>query len=409
MVDAVTAQVVRVDSRARVVRLSAPFADLLSRRRSRRRVVLVTSDRSRLTVGVRAALVDAGGTWAVHDDAGALRDGLTGLPYADVDAAGRPQEDPLAPVVPVDVPAAVGTTAQLSVDLTVLHRASHDTSLGGALEALGTAVSGTGPASWGSSEPLLHDWDRWVLTQHARHAAPETVRVVVEGPRLSGTVTARVTEHGIEETTAVTIDVPVVETAAGGSEGAEADARRALDAAISRLTEALSDIAGSSLPTFALVVAREGDVDRCVRAKTYPPPNPVALLIGAPSVKRLGLELSALPSTRPVVVVGRPRLPAYVVPLGDASTSGWDALHDTLDAVGPERLATMVATPLLQAWEEDLAEADLLHESAVDGAVGVAGAGRPREGEVDDDDEQHDDDQPYDDQPHDEETPPGAP
>nr|WP_243861465.1 DUF6177 family protein [Frigoribacterium endophyticum] len=398
MVDAVTAQVVRVDSRARVVRLSAPFADLLSRRRSRRRVVLVTSDRSRLTVGVRAALVDAGGTWAVHDDAGALRDGLTGLPYADVDAAGRPQEDPLAPVVPVDVPAAVGTAAQLSVDLTVLHRASHDTSLGGALEALGAAVSGSGPASWGSSEPLLHDWDRWVLTQHARHAAPETVRVVVEGPRLSGTVTARVTEHGIEETTAVTIDVPVSDPA-DGSAGPEEDARRALDAAISRLTEALSVIAGSSLPTFALVVAREGDVDRCVRAKTYPPPNPVALLIGAPSVKRLGLELSALPSTRPVVVVGRPRLPAYVVPLGDASTSGWDALHDTLDAVGPERLATMVATPLLQAWEEDLAEADLLHESAVDGAVGVAGAGRPREGEADDDDDQDDD----------EEAPPGAP
>jgi hypothetical protein len=100
-----------------------------------------------------------------------------------------------------------------------------------------------------------------------------------------------------------------------------------------------------------------------------------------------------------VVVVGRPRLPAYVVPLGDASTSGWDALHDTLDAVGPERLATMVATPLLQAWEEDLAEADLLHESAVDGAVGVAGAGRPREGEADDDDDQDDD----------EEAPPGAP
>jgi hypothetical protein len=394
MVDAVTARVVRVDSRARVVRLSAPFADLLARRESRRRVVLVTSERSRLTVGVRAALVDAGGAWAVHDEAGALRDGLTGLPYADVDDVGRPQEDPLSPVAPVAVPAAVGTTAQLSVDLTVLHRASHDTSLGGALESLATAVAGSGPASWGSSEPLRHDWDRWVLTQHARHAAPDTVRVVVEGPRLSGTVTARVTEHGIEETTAVTIDVPAIDDGRPDAEG-----RRALDAAIARLTEALSEIAGSSLPTFALVVAREGDADRCVRARTYPPPNPVALLIGAPSVKRLGLELSTIPSARPVVVVGRPRLPAYVVPLGDASTSGWDALHDTLDAVGPERLATMVATPLLQAWEEDLEEADLLHESAVDGAVGVAG--RPRSEEPGDDGS--------DDERDDEEAPPGAP
>jgi len=399
MVDAVTARVVRVDSRARVVRLSAPFADLLARRRSRRRVVLVTSDRSRLTVGVRAALVAAGGAWAVHDEAGALRDGLTGLPYADLDDAGWPVEDPVAPLTPVDVPPAADTTTQLTIDLTVLHRASHDTSLGGALESLAAAVASSAPASWGEDEPLLHAWDRWVLTQHARHAAPETVRVVVEGPHLSGTVTARVTEHGIEETTAVTIDVPTAPSADGVGAGP-------LDAAIERLTEALGAIAGTSLPTFALVVAREGELDRSVRAKTYPPPNPVALLIGAPSVKRLGLELAAIPSARPVVVVGRPRLPAYVVPLGDSATSGWDALHETLDAVGPERLATMVATPLLQAWEEDLAEADLLHESAVDGAEGVAGAGRPRAGEPDAD--LLDDDQPDDDQP-DEEAPPGAP
>ena len=394
LVDAITSRVVRVDSRARVVRLSPPMADLLSRRRSRRRPVVVTSERSRLTVGLRAALVDAGGAWVVEGRAGALRDGLTGLPYADLDAAGHPVEEAPGPL-PVELPvleAAVDTTSQLSVDLTVLHRASHDTSLGGAVEVLGRAVSGEGPASWGATEPLAHPWDRWVLTQHARHAAPETVRVVVEGPHLSGTVTARVTEHGIEETTALTVDV----RADGVGDG--------LDAAIGRLTSALGEIAGSSLPTFALVVAREGETDRCVRAVTYPPANPVALLIGAPSVKRLGLELSAIPSPRPVVVVGRPRLPAYVVPLGDASTSGWQALHETLDAVGPERLATLVATPLLQAWEEDLGEMDLLHESSVEGVQGVLGAGHAPTGPGDDADEA---DADADDT--DEEAPPGAP
>ena len=354
LIDAVTPRVVRVDSAARVVRLSAPLADLLARRRSRRRIVLVTGESSRLTVGTRAALVHAGAAWAVHDEHGGLRDGLTGSPWPDLDAAGHPLEAGDAPAEPPRQPVlrdAVDTTAQLTVDLTVLHRDGHDTSLGGAVEALALAVAGSQPDRWGETEPLRRPWDRWVLTQHARHAAPELVRIVVEGPHLSGTVTARVTENGIEETTALTVSVP---------SPTDTDA---VDAAVERLTGALSEIARTSLPTFALVVAREGEPDRSVRAVTYPPPNPVVLLIGAPSVASLGLELSSIPVSRAVTVVGRPRLPAYVVPLGDASTSGWDALHDTLDAVGPDRLAEMVSPPLLEAWEDDLDDHDLLHES----------------------------------------------
>lgn len=339
------------------------MSDLLRRKRHRRRVVLVTGERSRLTVGFRSALVEAGGAWVVRDDEGGYRDGLSGLPYEDVDAAGAPVEEDgsVAAALPVIRPA-VDTTPQLTVDLTVLHRASHDTSLGGALEVLTSAISGGSPVSWGTTEPLLHGWDRWVMTQHARHSAPDTVRFIAEGPHVSATITARVTEHGIEETTALTADVthPV--------DG------RDLDAAIGRLTEALTEIAETTLPTFALVVAREGEIDRCARAVTYPPPNPVALLIGAPSVKRLGLDLSVLPTRDTVRVVGRPRLPAYVVPLGDATTSGWDALHETLEAVGPDRLATLVSTPLLQAWEEDLHEFDLLHESRMPGVIGIAGS-----------------------------------
>jgi hypothetical protein len=365
LIDAVSTRVVRVDSRSRVVRLSAPLADLLARRRGRRRIVLVTGESSRLTVGTRAALVHAGAAWAVRDEHGDLRDGLTGHPYPDLDAAGWPPSGPddLSPQdaapEPVVVQEAVDTTAQLSVDLTVLHRPDHDTTLGGALEVLSEAVAGAVPDRWGETEPLRRPWDRWVLTQSARHAAPELVRVVVEGPGLSGTLTARVTENGIEETTALTIAVPAA--AAGGG---EADP---VDAAVGRLTTALSEIARTSVPTFALVVAREGEPDRSVRAVTYPPPNPVVLLIGAPSVQRLGLSVSTIPVPRPVTVVGRPRLPAYVVPLGDAATSGWDALHDTLDAVGPERLAEMVSPPLLEAWEDDLDEHDLLHEHRLPG------------------------------------------
>jgi len=401
LIDAVSTRVVRVDSRSRVVRLSAPLADLLARRRGRRRIVLVTGESSRLTVGTRAALVHAGAAWAVRGERGDLRDGLTGTPYADLDAAGWPPsaaddaddlgDQDVAPE-PAVVEDAVDTIAQLSVDLTVLHRTDHDTTLGGAVEVLSEAVGSSAPDRWGETEPLRRPWDRWVLTQSARHAAPELVRVVVEGPGLSGTLTARVTENGIEETTALTITVPV---------GQDVGAVDPVDAAVGRLTDALSEIARSSVPTFALVVAREGEPDRSVRAVTYPPPNPVVLLIGAPSVARLGLTVATIPVPRPVTVVGRPRLPAYVVPLGDTATSGWDALHDTLDAVGPERLAEMVSPPLLEAWEDDLDEHDLLHEGPNSRDVSGARPGVDRDTSTDSASDTDTDT--------DEEAPPGAP
>jgi hypothetical protein len=365
LIDDVTSHVVRVDSRARVVRLSAPLADLLGRGRSRRRIVLVTGEASRLTVGARAALVGAGAAWAVHDDHGGLRDGLTGSPWADLNSAGTSAEPDVGDQAAeagraAVVQEAVGTTAQLSVDLTVLHRASHDTSLGGAVELLAEAVAASQPDRWGETEPLRRPWDRWVLTQHARHAAPELVRIVVEGPHLSGTVTARVTEHGIEETTALTLSVPTEGEGGGDFDGRDGDA---VDAAVSRLAAALSDIARTSLPTFALVVARRGEPDRSVRAVTYPQPNPVLLLIGAPSVARLGIEATSIPVPRGVSVVGRPRLPALVVPLGDASTSGWEALHDTLEAVGPDRVADMVSGGPPESWHDDLDDPDSPEEA----------------------------------------------
>lgn len=345
LVDEVTAHSIRVEIHADVVRLSVPLADLFARPvLAGRRLALVTPESSRVTIGLRSALVAAGGVWAVITPHG-YRDGITGVDHASLDqvvAAPRPADDPEAAAdsLPRTVTPAADVTAQLSVDATLLHPASQDTLLGGALEEICRAIGGYQPLSWGRTEPLEMVWDRWVLTQDARHAAPESTRIAVEGDHFSAAVTARVTENGIEETMAVTADVP----------GGEA----ALDAAVTRLAEALASLTRTGLPTFALVLARQGEIDRCFRPVTYPPPNPVALLIGAPSVRRLELDARDFAEEQDVLVVGRPSRPAYLLPLGDSERSGWDALHDALDSVGSERLMTLVAPPLLQAWEDDL-------------------------------------------------------
>lgn len=350
LVDEITARVVRVESRARVVRLSAPFADLLSRPAlAGRRVVLVTPESSRLTIGLRSALVAAGGVW-VATTASGYRDGITGVDHRSLDDVVAPLTSPAAASadpLPRTISDAIGVTAQLSVDVTLLHGADDDTLLGEAVEAMGMAIGGYHPRAWGFSEPLENPWDAWAMTQNARHRAPAPIRLLVEGERLSAAVTARVTERGLEETIALTADVP------GGAAG--------LGDAIARLGEALSMLTRTSLPTFALVLAREGEPDRCFRPVTYPPPNPVVLLIGAPSVRRLELDERIFADGQSVVVVGDPARPAFLLPLGDARHSGWDALHDALDSVGSARLTTLVEPPLLQAWEDDL-HGDLDHD-----------------------------------------------
>ncbi|WP_286344337.1 DUF6177 family protein [Frondihabitans sucicola] len=186
LVDEITERVVRVESRATVVRLSAPFVDFLSRPvLAGRRVALVTPESSRLTIGLRSALVAAGGVWAVTTPTG-YRDGITGVDHRTLDeavAAPEPSLDPEASpdALPATVSPAVSVTTQLSIDVTLLHTAAQEAVLGGALEAMGLAIGGYHPRAWGGSEPLEKAWDTWAMTQDARHRAPEPSRYLVEG------------------------------------------------------------------------------------------------------------------------------------------------------------------------------------------------------------------------------------
>ncbi|MCU1526573.1 MAG: hypothetical protein JWP75_336, partial [Frondihabitans sp.] len=342
LVDEITARVVRIESRARVVRLSAPLADLLEKPvLAGRVVVLVTPETSRLTIGLRSALMAVGGMWLVTTGSG-FRDGITGIDHRSLDeaaAAPSPSEDDDAPAMPVEstATAAADVAAQVSVDVTVLHTPDADAAaagvLGGALEALCDAIGGYRPRAWGRSEPLEMTWDRWVMTEDARHRAPHPTRIIVEGENFSAAITARMTGRGFEETIALTADIP------GGPAG--------LDSVIGRLETALGQLTRTSLPTFALVLAREGEPDRCFRPVTYPPPNPLVLLIGAPSVRRLELDEAIFAGEQDVVVVGAPARPAYLLPLWNSQRSGWKELNDALDSVGSERIKTLVEPPLL--------------------------------------------------------------
>lgn len=352
-----------------MVRLTPAFAELLARTPGRgRRFVLVTPETSRLTVGLRSALVASHGVWFVTTAAG-YRDGLTGVDHAGhgaaaLDAALRAEipdggrsddkgeagsgakaadevetaNGPGAILSSLREAAADEITAQLSIDVSTVHGRAD--SVGRVVETVAAAVGGGRARAWGTSEPLLRPWDVVVMTEEARLRGASASRFVVEGDGFSAAITARATRRGLEETVALTVDVP-----GGGAD---------LDAAIARAQRALESLARATKVSFALVLARQGERDRSFRAVTYPPPNPVVLLIGTGAVERLDLHRGVFADEQDVRIVGGPAHPAFLLPLGDSRKSGWEALTDALDSVGTERLTALVGPPLLDAWEDDL-------------------------------------------------------
>jgi hypothetical protein len=74
----------------------------------------------------------------------------------------------------------------------------------------------------------------------------------------------------------------------------------------------------------------------------------VALLIGPPLVRKLGLDPTALRDQFGAIVAGRPRLPGLVFPLLPGPTIGPDRLAKIMATIGPAKLRTWLGTGFLQ-------------------------------------------------------------
>lgn len=291
------------------------------------RVVFLTPETTRLTEPFRQVLDAADGRWVVRSAEGALRDGSTGTALLGVaDAFRAPGTTDAVDPRYLELPRP--EQVQFVVSASIRHRADAGTRLGRAWETFAALGPGSTPAGWGTHEPVEADWDKDTLTAAARGRMPADARFVVVGDAgapLAGSVTARRTEHGVEEVVAGLVGV--------GAPGTP-EVQRAHDAA----TVLLADLCSTALPLVALVFARVGSRDLTLRPVLEQEPEPVAMLLGAPAVRGLGLDVDEMRDRFGAERVGRPRVPSLVLRFRDGPSrpdaTGWERLRPVVDHLG---------------------------------------------------------------------------
>ena len=316
LVDGVDGDWIVSRSDREVVALTPLRTDLLlAARAAGRRVRLVTPATSRLTDPLRDALASAGGSWIVEDGEGAVWDGLIAPSFLQAVEAG---------------------TLQLVVSASLRHRAEAGTRIGAALELVAGLAGPDGVTGWGPHEPVEHAWNPSAVTAHLAARAPDESRVLVVGPSTIGSTLVQRTDKGVEEVLQALVAL--------GPVGADSTA-----AALAAVPTTLRMLGEDALPLFASVLARPGRADLTTAPFLQAPPVPVAVLIGAPGVRDLALDVPQLVDRFGALVVGRPRIPGVVVPFTSAD-GGWPAFERFVDLIGRERVRGILgAVPAVPA------------------------------------------------------------
>ncbi|WP_404442036.1 DUF6177 family protein [Microbacterium marinum] len=329
LTDAADGDWTATETHARVVSLSVAMSDFLHRAaQDLRHPIVVTGPHSRMTEPLREALAGMGGHWVVRLAAEKFYDARTGLPLS------RPA-DALLPRTGDRTPSrefartAVATRMRIVTTFSTRHRANRDVHLGAVAEALATAYTGGSPAAWGATEPVVAPWSRPQLTEYSRRRMPHDSRWIVTGERehpLVGTIAVARTAEGVEETTRINVD--------RGAVGDDRHAALADDA-----VEALTRAAAHAMPLIGLAIAHVGAPDLSARPLAGMPPQPLALVVGPPGLRRLGVDARAWVAGLDGRLVGRPRLPSALIPLGSAQDDGWERVSRVLASLDADRTA----------------------------------------------------------------------
>ena len=318
------------ETRTPVVFLSAGRVSLLAQAtEANRRAVLVTDELCLLTPALAAVWREAGAGWVVRSKSG-LREGFSGRRLSAVgDVLVAP---PVRDIDDVDLGFLRPTAAdavQLSVVVSLRHQARAGTVLGGPATQLAELVTGRPPRVWGAHEPAGQRWDRSELTHFARTQMPGPALLVSAGDRFTANLIVQRTANGVEEITEAQLDLGVPSTVAF------ADHRI-------RMLSWLADLAATAMPLVGLVLARPGRADLLIPPLLTHPPTPLALLIGPPGVRGMGVDVDAMVERFDAIRVGRPRIPGVLFSLGTLGEPTWSRLDTILSAIGGDQVSELI-------------------------------------------------------------------
>lgn len=326
-VDVLTDQVAVVLQDRPVAAMTTWLSDALAAAlTSGRGMQLVTPAHTRLSLPTSSLLIGPGTRWVVQDGRGGYYDGRSGAVLRWHDGAFTTVEAPEegTPVHPAFQRIPATDERQLLLSLHLRHPADDRLVLGGALETVCRALTGSPPSGWGTAEPAPHPWSRHRLTERAQERSPApTWFVAVGDPRARpaiATLTVSRTTGGVEEQLTFAAGYGPDETLPLGG---------------------LTGLAGRLVREHRLVSlsaqVRVGRRDLTVPAHLQAPPVPVGFALGSDEVREIGAaHARRAPIAEKPVELGPTAAPALYFPLGDGTSgSAWTVFEGLVRHLRP--------------------------------------------------------------------------
>ena len=325
-------------SSERVTLTAAVRGFIRDAREGRVKPILGTSTAAHLGWFVADELRFSGGLWVVRGEDGAIYDGRSGYRLQRLQdlwekpVGGRERLWSFRELAP-------NARGAFFFDVFTRERAQERTRCGVVAEHMVAGFGGGRLVRWGECEPLASVWNRADVTGSLRAQMPTSRRHLARGAR-GGSVSIQVsrTRTGLLEHTRGLVPAGVYGRPEGFSEGVSLAMHPAVTETLQGLVEGFR--LNVAMVSYSEVVDLDGSLGQIVSRRRMD--VPLAVVIGAPAVRDLRIDVADLSARHDVTPLGLRRAPSLLVRF-----SGRDELWHQLVAfahdLDQERLAAALA------------------------------------------------------------------
>lgn len=318
---------------------------ILDGRESAYKTVLVTSSSAHLSWFVADELRFGGGHWVVVDPRGRMYNGQTGVMLSGFQGLWDPLScyDYRLESFESVSPDAAGA---FFIDVFTREQATSATRAGRVAERIVPALGGGPMVRWDIHEPLAQPWSPDAMTEQMRLQMPATERFFARSAGgASINITMSRTRSGLLEQTRGLIPVGDYDRPLGLPRRAPLGAHPAVTAALTELAE--RSRVTVAMVSYCQVQERDGSLGQFAELRR--PDSPVAVLLGAATVKSLKLNVARLAERYDVTAIGPKKISSVLIRFSGLDPL-WSQMADLTKELDEERLAAMLAHQLDTPW-----------------------------------------------------------